>query len=319
MRRLTIGLAAVGVVAVGALIGHFARRPSRVIPPPRSDDQIVICGRHFHTGSPVVRWDEPGGFDGYLEHCWADPTYMLPKSPVEGCNTPRRYNTRACLVDDRGERLALDPQSEFDVLRERIDRVVLHYDAAGSSRRCFEVLQDERGLSAHFLLDLDGTIYQTLDVRERARHAGPTNDRSVGIEIANVGAYESLDELTAAWRRMNPPAAANDTPEPISGVVQGRTLQQFPFTEAQYQALACLVRTLREAFARIEPRTPMSEDGLLFDRMLPIPQQDDFAGIVGHFHVSELKVDPGPAFDWTRLLRDIQSSEEGSSPLGWRD
>ena len=46
-----------------------------------------------------------------------------------------------------------------------------------------------RGLSAHFLLDLDGTIYQTLDLRERAYHAGASNSRSIGIEIANVGSY----------------------------------------------------------------------------------------------------------------------------------
>jgi hypothetical protein len=43
--------------------------------------------------------------------------------------------------------------------------------------------------SLHFLLDLDGTIYQTLDLKERAWHATTSNARSVGIEIANMGAY----------------------------------------------------------------------------------------------------------------------------------
>ena len=69
-----------------------------------------------------------------------------------------------------------------------VDQCVLHFDACGSSRRCFEVLHDQRFLSCHFLLDVDGTIYQTLDLKERAWHATSSNDRSVGIEIANVGA-----------------------------------------------------------------------------------------------------------------------------------
>jgi len=38
---------------------------------------------------------------------------------------------------------------------------VIHFDDAGTSRTCFLVLQDDRDLSVHFMLDLDGTIYQT--------------------------------------------------------------------------------------------------------------------------------------------------------------
>jgi N-acetyl-anhydromuramyl-L-alanine amidase AmpD len=37
------------------------------------------------------------------------------------------------------------------------------------------------------MLDLDGTIYQTLDLKERASHATIANSRSIGIEIANMG------------------------------------------------------------------------------------------------------------------------------------
>ena len=37
------------------------------------------------------------------------------------------------------------------------------------------------------MLDLDGTIYQAMDLQEEAPHATKANGRSVGIEIANVG------------------------------------------------------------------------------------------------------------------------------------
>ena len=91
---------------------------------------------------------------------------------------------------------------DYRDLRERVDQFVYHYDVAGTSRTCFMILHDVRGLSVHFMLDLDGTIYQTLDLKERAWHATTSNTRSVGIEIANMGAYSTrsnsvLDEWYA--------------------------------------------------------------------------------------------------------------------------
>lgn len=77
----------------------------------------------------------------------------------------------------------------MSLLAETVDQFVIHYDACGLSQTCFDLLQDQRDLSVHFMLDLDGTIYQTLDVKERAWHATIANTRAIGIEIANVGAY----------------------------------------------------------------------------------------------------------------------------------
>ena len=53
------------------------------------------------------------------------------------------------------------------------------------------------------MLDLDGTIYQTLDLKEGAWHATVANGRSIGIEIANIGAYPP-DESTAAGDLVSP-------------------------------------------------------------------------------------------------------------------
>ena len=44
------------------------------------------------------------------------------------------------------------------------------------------------------MLDVDGTIYQTLDVKERAWHATTSNTRAVGIEIATALCERLLDE-----------------------------------------------------------------------------------------------------------------------------
>ena len=78
---------------------------------------------------------------------------------------------------------------DLPTLQDVVDQFVIHYDVCGTSQTCFHVLHDQRGLSVQFMLDVDGTIYQTLDLKERARHATISNNRSIGIEIANIGAY----------------------------------------------------------------------------------------------------------------------------------
>jgi hypothetical protein len=45
----------------------------------RSGDEIVICGQLFHTGSRVVLWMDPGGYDAYRPHRHFDPEKALPR------------------------------------------------------------------------------------------------------------------------------------------------------------------------------------------------------------------------------------------------
>ena len=87
---------------------------------------------------------------------------------------------------ERGQVTRRSPLVEIAAL---VDQLVLHYDACGTSRQCFKVLHDRRELSVHFLLDVDGTLYQTLDLAETAWHARQANERSIGVEIANIGAH----------------------------------------------------------------------------------------------------------------------------------
>lgn len=167
-----------------------------------------------------------------------------------------------------------------------IDQFVLHYDAAGSSKRCFEILQ-ERKLSVHFLLDTDGTIYQTLDTNERAWHATKANDRSIGIEIANIGAYP----VEGA-----PPAGA------IVGNVQGQELWMHDFTPQQYDALIKLTSALCSAFPHIRCEYPRDASGRVVSHVLEENAFRRFQGVLGHFHVQANKQDPGPAFQWDYVI-----------------
>ena len=101
-------------------------------------------------------------------------------------------------------------------------------------------------VSAHFLIRRDGEMLQFVPCAHRAWHAGASswrgrsacNDFSIGIEM------EGTDAL--------------------------------PFTEAQYAALAALLRALRARY--------------------PI------AGIAGHSEIApSRKTDPGPHFEWSRV------------------
>jgi N-acetyl-anhydromuramyl-L-alanine amidase AmpD len=284
---------------------------------PRGDDEIVVCGERFHTGTKVVLWTDPGGYDAYRPHRHFEPDELLPS---DGQEIPRYGSFRRGLDADLAARVRRGGWRLED-LRQVVQQVVVHYDAAGTSARCFEILQDRRGLSAHFLLDADGTIYQTLDLKERAWHAGTTNDRSVGIEIANIGAYPDR-EVVDRWYPEDDEGTRLEIPEGvrrgaladdgvlrparngvIAGEIQGRQLFQYDFTPQQYEALAHLLAALSRVLPRCRLEAPRGEDGAVLPAVLPEGEaRDGFEGILGHWHVSTAKVDPGPAFDWDRVL-----------------
>ncbi|MBU0616990.1 MAG: N-acetylmuramoyl-L-alanine amidase, partial [Planctomycetes bacterium] len=278
----------------------------------------------FHTGTRVILWNDPGGYDAYR---------VEPRFPDEMDPAAREsYETKANYHSLRGN---LTPEMREEVcaggwtlgrLRECVDLFVLHYDACGTSRQCFKVLQDRRHLSVHFMLDLDGTIYQTLDLKERAWHAGTANDRSVGIEIANIGAYEDMETLDE-WYACDEPGrpyvafpewlgetgirtpgfVARPAREQVfMGEINGRMLYQYDLTEAQYDSLIKLTATLCQVLPRIEPDYPRDVDGDLRTRVLSEEEMQASSGLLGHWHVTTAKVDPGPAFDWDRLVERVR-------------
>ena len=76
---------------------------------------------------------------------------------------------------------------------------VCHWDVCLSSKMCHRVLK-QRGISVHFAIDNDGTIYQFMDMNDVAYHAGGKtwNNKSIGVEIAN--AYYPKHQ---AWYKKN--------------------------------------------------------------------------------------------------------------------
>jgi N-acetyl-anhydromuramyl-L-alanine amidase AmpD len=205
-----------------------------------------------------------------------------------------------------------------------VDQFVIHYDVCGISRKCFQVLQDSRGLSVHFMLDIDGTIYQTLDLKERAWHATRSNSRSVGIEIASIGAYpRNKMSVLDQWYetdsdgtiRLRPPRRIGhlglrtqrfegrpERQELIVGTIQGIELIQYDFTPQQYDSLIKLTATLCRVFPRLHCTYPRNGDSQLIPHQLSDAQWKNFHGLLAHYHIQKNKTDPGPAFNWEKVI-----------------
>lgn len=305
---------------------------------PRRGDEIVICGRYFHTGAPVVLWTDPGGYDAYRVERRFVPLDKASWDATEAENKdrePNRFNLRQPQAGLTGD-AALSPGEiervrgggwDVPTLARVVDQFVIHYDVAGTSRQCFRVLHDLRGLSVHFMIDLDGTIYQTLDVKERAWHATTSNHRSVGVEIANIGAYpvprDGAKDVLAEWYghddtgrvRVTLPSWMGDggirTPgfvarparsDAVRGVIQQQELVQYDLTPEQYESLIRLTATLCTILPRIRCDYPRDGAGALITSKLPDDRLGAYSGLLGHYHIQDNKTDPGPALDWDRVV-----------------
>jgi len=57
---------------------------------------------------------------------------------------------------------------------------------------------------------------------------------------------------------------------------------------------------------RIRLQAPRRADGAVVNRALDREDLRAFDGVVGHFHVQTNKQDPGPAFQWDRVLDEAR-------------
>jgi N-acetyl-anhydromuramyl-L-alanine amidase AmpD len=348
--RLKIILPFVSATLATALTGCITTsQPPRVGSfAPRIGDEIVVAGQYIHTGTPVVLWTDSGGYDAYrVEKRFAPFEESAWQSATNESNTtgsPNRYNLRKNdLTAEEIERVR-GGGWDLPTLQRVVDQFVLHFDVCGVSRTCFNILHDHRNLSVHFMLDIDGTIYQTLDLKERAWHATISNSRSVGIEIANMGAYRTVQgSALEKWyskdndgrTRITLPERLGDggvrTPnfigrparnEPVTGEVQGETLTQYDFTPEQYKALAHLTAAISQVLPKIKCDYPRDADGKLITHKLDDDALEKYQGVIGHYHIQKNKNDPGPALNWDHLINKARelaapkTSRSTASPMG---
>ncbi len=177
--------------------------------------------------------------------------------------------------------------------RHAIELIVLH-DTFTSDARMFFVESSEEGKSTHFLIDYDGTIYQTLDLGYAAQHTGiaDVDRRSVDISIVNP-----VDEdrpalpsgVTAFARHLSPKTMRH-----------GRELRQWGYTKTQMRSLRQLVNGLIRVLPQVPSRLARGPEGAVRRRLLP-DHGKGFRGVVGHAQLSDKANDPSVALDWDTL------------------
>lgn len=184
--------------------------------------------------------------------------------------------------------------------------IVMHYTASYEGRSPVQTfLNPASQASAHFVIDVDGTITQLVSIRDDAWHAGggvyktrtDINAFAVGIEIVNPGyhrksssgAYLDWQNQIVAKEKLAPFHGMTVAADPWVGTGKFHWAN---YPEAQLAALQQLTRALLTAYPSI-------------------------TDIVGHRDVDlvrKRKVDPGPAFPMARFKALLEKRPAPAPP-----
>jgi len=264
--------------------------------------KIWIAGVGFDIDARVVRWDEGPGFNA------GRPTCINPHHACRGGTvpySPKFTSDRTIRASTRPALRSMKDNPSLSASQAVIRQFILHHDGCPTAESCFDVLHNERGLSCHFLLDNDGTIYQTLDLSFMAFHAAGFNAGSVGIEMCNRGDAKRDPTYYSRKRQRRDVATCR---------IHGHTYLAFDYTEAQYEALKALARGLVKALPNLPAEYPQDSPG--YQSWGVLNGVHGYSGLLGHYHTTRRKWDPGP-FDFKKFCESIRGKR--SFPLPVRD
>ena len=178
---------------------------------------------------------------------------------------------------------------------------VNHWDVCLSSESCAMVL-GRRGISVHFCIDNDGTIYQLLDTQHGAWHAGngKVNHRSIGVEISNAYYPKYQD-----WYVKN---GFGERPIQEFGNVHGRTLDPFlDFYPVQIEALKALWKAVHKGIGI--PLTVPEDDHGTSTTVDSKASRGTFEGFISHYHITRRKIDCA-GLDLLKLANEVKAEIE---------
>jgi N-acetylmuramoyl-L-alanine amidase len=160
------------------------------------------------------------------------------------------------------------------------EAIVLHYTGAGSAEGSIDWLsrKDEVFVSAHVVIDRNGSVIQLLPFCQEAWHAGVSkwkdktrlNEWSVGIELANFGPLQN--------------AQSGYAKTPKGTLLMPREIYSGPHDNLNCQ------HTLWEAFPHVQVLSCLQV-------CLALTQAYNINLVLAHSDVApDRKIDPGPAF-----------------------
>ena len=151
--------------------------------------------------------------------------------------------------------------------------VVNHFDDPYNHEYVRQTFIDA-DVSIHYILDRDGEIFCYIPEDRSAWHAGygtwlddekytnKMNKYSIGIEVMAIGSQQDMSGYLHDWEYKK-----------LDDSLKG-------YTEAQYEALAALVKDICER------------------NNIPLDREH----VIGHEEYSPKKKDPGQLFDWSRIV-----------------
>lgn len=188
-----------------------------------------------------------------------------------------------------------------------IDLAVIHWTAGENPATSTYKTLVTRGLGIEFVVDVDGVLWQMADPLEvDTADVGPFNPRSLGFEVTCYG-YRKEGQKAPRERAER------------KEMIHGRPLLVASFLEAQKETLAVALKTLHATgLFRFELVAPAESMVAAYPRLLPARFVRSYQGVVGHFHLSEEKTDPGlEVFEWMFAkghLSPVVVEETKSSP-----
>ena len=178
---------------------------------------------------------------------------------------------------------------------------VNHWDVCLSAESCALVLA-RRGISVHFCIDNDGTIYQLLDTQHGAWHAGngKLNHKSIGVEISN--AYYTKYQN---WYVKN---GFGERPVQDGAWVHGSKLDPFlDFYPVQIRALKALWKAIHNGIGI--PLEAPEKNGETSTTVDSKASRGTFKGFVSHYHLTSRKIDCA-GLDICKLLDEVKEEIE---------
>jgi len=205
------------------------------------------------------------------------------------------------LYHKDSKRLPDDCYADYRGVRQPT-MIVTHWDAALSADSCYGILK-KRGISSHFIIDNDGTIYQMVDTQHVGWHAGigSVNTNSIGVDFSN--AYYTKYQDWYVRRGFGERPILEDVK------MHGRTLDPFlGYYPIQLEAYKALVKGLSNHYG-IKLECPLDEDGELLSTVNP-EEPGDFEGIVCHYHLTKRKKDTA-GLELDKILKELRNQHDG--------
>src|SRR5262249_56381820 len=104
-------------------------------PEARQGDEIVVAGQFFHTGTPVVLWMDPGGYDAYRVERRFSPLERADwghsREGQKEVTSPNRYNMRRDGFDAEGIERVRGGGWGLGLLQQGVEHILVYFRVGG--------------------------------------------------------------------------------------------------------------------------------------------------------------------------------------------